>query len=195
MICEVRRKKNEGPYEMLIETDRLRLRKWQADDSQPFFEMNKDPKIMQFLGPALTRQKSDLAIAQQIELMENNEPAFWAVDRKDDKSFIGCIGVKAVGFEAPFTPCYEIGWRLGAAFWGHGYATEGAKAALKLAFNRWDMHDIYSFTVLKNMRSQSVMKKIGMVRVNEGDFNHPNLAIDDPLSRHVLYRISRAQHR
>lgn len=178
---------------MLIETDRIRLRKWVENDRQPFFEMNKNPDVMQFLGPLLARQDSDAAINKQIKLMDNGEPAFWSAERKHDNRFIGCIGVKRVGFDAPFTPCYEIGWRLGAEFWGNGYATEGAKAALELAFSQWDIENIYSFTVPENVKSQSVMKKIGMVRISDGDFNHPALEIDDPLSRHVLYRIGRAK--
>jgi len=144
---------------------------------------------MKYLGPALSRQASDAAIDRQLKLIEVGEPAFWAVERLSDKSFMGCIGVKRVTFEAAFTPCYEIGWRLGQPFWGQGYATEGAIAALKAAFNNWDMPVIYSFTVPDNTSSQSVMQKIGMERVKDGDFNHPNLTKDDPLLRHVLYKI------
>ena len=149
---------------------------------------------MQFLGPLLTRQESHAAIAKQVDLMNNGEPAFWAAERKQDNKFIGCIGVKAVSFDALFTPCYEIGWRLGEAYWGKGYATEGAKAALKLAFHQWGMPEIYSFTVPKNVKSQSVMKKIGMERISDGDFNHPALESGDPLCRHVLYHIERPKH-
>lgn len=178
---------------MLIETDRLRLRQWRDGDRQPFFEMNTNPNVMRYLGPALTRQASDAAIDKQIALMDAGEPAFWAAERIEGNKFMGCIGVKRVGFNAPFTPCNEIGWRLGEAYWGHGYATEGARAALRLAFGQWDMKGIYSFTVPGNIKSQAVMEKIGMERVHNGDFNHPALDRDDPLSAHVLYRINRAK--
>jgi len=154
--------------------------------------MNKDPQVMRFLGPALTRQESDTAIDRQIALTESGEPAFWAAATVDNDKLIGCIGVKRVTFEAPFTPCYEIGWRLAQEHWGKGYAVEGAKAALKLAFVQWDISKIYSFTVPANVKSQAVMQKIGMTYVEGGNFDHPALAKDDPLLRHVLYRIERS---
>lgn len=176
---------------MLIETDRLHLRHWQDKDREPFARMNRDPNVMKYLGPALTRQDSDAAIDRQIAFMEDGEPAFWAAATLHDDALIGCIGVKRVTFEAPFTPCYEIGWRLGTEHWGKGYATEGAKAALNFAFKNWNMQIIYSFTVPANIKSQAVMQKIGMSYVEGGGFNHPALAKDDPLLRHVLYKIDR----
>lgn len=176
---------------IIAETDRLILRAWQERDNEPFAAMNADPMVMRYLGAPLSREQSDDAIANQAKLMDKGEPAFWAVQRKQDNDFMGFIGVKQVNFDASFTPCYEIGWRLGADYWGQGYATEGAKAALSAAFANWTMLSIYSFTVHDNVKSQSVMQRIGMERVRGGDFAHPNLAKDDPLSKHVLYRIDR----
>ena len=177
---------------IIAETDRLCLRAWQESDKEPFAVMNADPMVMRYLGPPLSRQQSDEAIANQSKLMDKGEPAFWAVERRQDNHFMGCIGVKCVTFEAHFTPCYEIGWRLGADYWGQGYATEGAKAALVAAFADWNMPSIFSFTVHENTKSQLVMERIGMERVMDGDFEHPNLAKDDPLSKHVLYNLDRA---
>ena len=176
---------------MLIETRRVRLRHWKPEDRTPFASLNNDPEVMRFLGPIMTREKSDAAIDAQIALTEKGEPAFWAAARKSDDQLIGCIGVKRVNFEAAFTPCYEIGWRLAREHWGMGYATEGAKAALDLAFAEWDISELHSFTVVANVKSQAVMKRIGMSRVKGGDFDHPALAKDDPLLRHVLYCIGR----
>ena len=173
---------------IIAETDRLILRAWQERDNEPFAAMNADPMVMRYLGPPLSRQQSDEAIANQSKLMDKGEPAFWAVERRQDNHFMGCIGVKRVTFEAHFTPCYEIGWRLSADYWGQGYATEGAKAALAAVFANWNMPPIYSFTVYDNIKPQSVMKRIGM----DGDFEHPNLAKDDPLSQHVLYSVDRS---
>jgi len=153
--------------------------------------MNKDARVMKFLGPALSRRASDATIDRHVQLMKAGEPAFWAVERLSDNVFMGCIGVKQVTFEAAFTPCYEIGWRLAAPFWGQGYASEGASAAVIAAFKGWDMQRIYSFTVPENIASQAVMQNIGMERVEGADFDHPSLAADNPLLRHVLYTIDR----
>lgn len=174
----------------LIETDRIRLRAWKDKDRRPFAQMNADPAVMTYLGPALTREASDAAIDAQIALMENDEPAFWAAATAHDNKLIGCIGVKRVTFDAHFTPCYEIGWRLAQEHWGKGYATEGAKAALHFAFENWDMPAIHSFTVQANVKSQAVMERIGMTRIEGGDFDHPKLEKGTPLSRHVLYKIN-----
>jgi len=177
---------------IIAKTDRLILRAWQESDKEPFAAMNADPMVMRYLGPLLSREQSDEAIANQSKLMDKGEPAFWAMERRQDNHFMGCIGVKHVNFDVSFAPCYEIGWRLGVNYWGQGYATEGAKAALVAAFANWTMLSIFSFTVHENTKSQSVMERIGMERVMDGDFEHPNLAKDDPLSKHVLYSVDRA---
>lgn len=174
--------------EVICETERLRLRQWRDEDKAPFARMNQDLSVMKFLGPPLSRSASDAAIKDQLSLMSANEPAFWAVERLDDGQFMGCIGIKRVNFKAAFTPTYEIGWRLARSFWGRGYATEGAKAALNIGFKRWDLTTVHSFTVPANKASQTVMEKIGMERVIGGDFRHPKLSEDDPLSEHVLYK-------
>ncbi len=167
------------------------MRAWQDTDLRDFAKLNQDPRVMKYLGPPLSLQQSKAIIARQTELTESGAPAFWAVERLSDTQFIGCIGVKTVNFDVSFAPCYEVGWRLSADYWGRGYATEGAKAALDIAFERWDMPRIYSFTVPKNTPSQRVMQRIGMKRVEGGDFDHPNLAEGDPLLRHVLYTLDR----
>ncbi|MFT5170330.1 MAG: RimJ/RimL family protein N-acetyltransferase, partial [Candidatus Marinamargulisbacteria bacterium] len=108
--------------------------------------------------------------------------------------FIGYVGLMRVDFEARFTPAVEIGWRLASAFWGNGYATEAAKAALDHGFNRLQLQEVVSFTTKSNMRSQRVMEKIGPKHTSEDDFDHPKLDADSPLSRHVLYRLTKNQY-
>lgn len=178
---------------IITATDRIRLRGWKQADANKFSDMNKDPQVMQYLGPPLSSAQSRAAMESQNTLMAKGEPAFWALERRHDNAFMGFVGVKAINFETNFTPGYEIGWRLSPQFWGHGFATEGAIAALKATFAKWDMPTIYSFTVPKNKKSQSVMQRIGMQRVNGGDFDHPKLDKTDPLLRHVLYKIDRAK--
>jgi ribosomal-protein-alanine N-acetyltransferase len=98
-------------------------------------------------------------------------------------------------FEAAFTPAVEVGWRLAVEAWGHGYATEAARAALAFGFEERGLDEIVSFTTPANVRSRAVMERIGMTRDPADDFDHPNLPPESPLRRHVLYRLSRARWR
>ncbi len=118
---------------------------------------------------------------------------WWAVELPGLAPFIGWVGLSRPRFEAHFTPCVEIGWRLAAAFWNQGYATEGAREALRFG---WELasprlEEIVAFTVPANGRSRRVMEKLGMRHDPKDDFDHPNLLPGDPLRPHVLYRIGR----
>jgi RimJ/RimL family protein N-acetyltransferase len=104
---------------------------------------------------------------------------------------VGFVGLSHPGFNAHFTPCVEIGWRLAFHHWGRGYATEGAAAALDFAFERLGLEEVVSFTAAANVRSRRVMERLGMTHRPEDDFDHPILPVAHPLRRHVLYRISR----
>jgi len=93
----------------------------------------------------------------------------------------------------PFTPAREVGWRLAYDTWGHGYATEGAKAALAMAFDRLGWDEVVAVTALVNKRSERVMQRLGMVRDPNADFDHPRVPEGHLLRRHMLYRIRRDQ--
>jgi ribosomal-protein-alanine N-acetyltransferase len=105
--------------------------------------------------------------------------------------FIGFAGLNPPPFEAHFTPCVEVGWRLARHAWGKGYATEAARASLDWGFGKLGLEQIVSFTVPANARSRAVMERLGMIRDPDGDFDHPEMAVDSPLRRHVLYRLRR----
>ena len=116
-----------------------------------------------------------------------------AAELIEDHSFIGFIGLAVPGFSAHFTPCVEIAWRLSAAAWGRGLATEGAREMVRQAFDVHALRELVSFTVPANVRSRRVMEKLGMTRKTADDFDHPCLAEGHPLRRHVLYRLRREQ--
>ncbi|MCY1180072.1 Acetyltransferase (GNAT) domain protein [compost metagenome] len=103
------------------------------------------------------------------------------------------LGLQHVGFEAPFTPAVEIGWRLMQAHWRQGYALEAARAALRFAFEELALAEVVAFTVPANLPSQGLMRRLGMQRDEQGDFEHPRLPEGHPLRPHVLYRLSRTQ--
>ncbi len=173
---------------MELVTERLCLRRWKDDDRDLFAAINADPRVVEFLPRALTRVESD-ALVDRIEAhFEQHGFGLWAVEIPGVTRCTGFVGLSTPRFEAHFTPCVEIGWRLGADFWNCGYATEGARAAMDYGLHTLGLDEIVSFTVPANMRSRRVMEKLGMTHNPADDFDHPVLPEGDRLRRHVLYR-------
>ena len=151
--------------------------------------MNADPRVMGFLPRPLSLQQSDSFVDQIEAGFEQNGFGLYATELIADGSFVGYIGLAAPGFPAHFTPCVEIGWRLAAAHWGRGLATEGGQAIVQHAFGDLGLKELVSFTVPANIRSRRVMEKLGMTHNPAEDFDHPGLPEGHPLRRHVLYRL------
>lgn len=170
-----------------LRTPRLLLRRWVAEDRETFASMNADPRIMEYLAGVLDREQSD-ALADRIDQrFEEHGFGLWAIEIPGVVRFAGFAGLSNPRFHAHFTPCVEVGWRLAVEQWGHGYATEAARAAVVFGFDRLKLAEVVSFTVPENTRSRRVMERIGMVHWPEDDFDHPNAP--EPRRRHVLYRI------
>jgi len=177
-----------------LHTDRLLLRRWLPEDRAPFARLNADPRVVEFLAVSLAPAESD-ALADRIEAhFERHGFGLWAVEIPGITPFAGFIGLAIPRFEAHFTPCVEIGWRLAAEHWNRGYATEGAHAALHFGLTTLRCAEIVSFTTVANVRSRRVMEKIGMMRSPADDFDHPALPEGHPLRRHVLYRLKGPEH-
>lgn len=172
-----------------LRTDRLRLRRWLPADRGPFAALNADPRVMEHFPAALSREESDTLVARIEAHFDQHGFGLWAVEISNVTPFAGFVGLSVPRFEAHFTPCVEIGWRLAAEHWGCGYATEGARAALAFGFDVLGLGEIVSFTVPANLRSRRVMERIGMVHHPADDFDHPALPEGHRLRRHVLYRI------
>ncbi len=173
-----------------IETARLSLREWREADREPFARRNADPVVMEFFSHPLSRAESDGMIDRIMANMRRRGWGLWAVERKDETRFAGFIGLSEPRFHAHFTPCVEVGWRLSIDAWGRGFATEGARAVLDYALGSLGLKEVVSFTTERNLRSRRVMEKLGMERDLAGNFPHPSLPCDHPLSPHVLYRIT-----
>lgn len=146
---------------------------------------------MEHFPNALTRAESDASASRIRSLMAERGFGLWAAELPGVAGFIGFIGLQVPGFDAHFMPCVEIGWRIAYEHWGHGYATEGARAALEAAFRDLDLDEVVAMTVVANARSRRVMEKLGMHRDPNDDFDHPKIAEGHPLRRHVLYRVKR----
>jgi RimJ/RimL family protein N-acetyltransferase len=179
----------------VVATGRLVLRPFADVDRAPFFALNTHPLVVEALGSSPTRAQSDDMIERYSAEMAREGWGLWAVGEAGGgagagagSSFVGMVGLHRVRPELPPAPAVEIGWRLHPDFWGHGYATEAAAAALDFGFERAGLEEIVAFTTTLNTRSVAVMERIGMRRDEAGDFEHPSLPEDSPLRRHVLYR-------
>jgi RimJ/RimL family protein N-acetyltransferase len=170
-------------------TARLILRRWRDSDREPFQAINADPRVMEFFPALLTPEETDLIIASIEQHFDHRGFGLYAAELIETNAFIGFIGLSVPAFEAPFMPAVEIGWRLAYDYWGRGLATEGAREAVRHAFDTLLLPGLVSFTVSANLRSRRVMENIGMVHDSAGDFDHPGLPEGHRLRRHVLYRL------
>ncbi len=172
-----------------IRTERLLLRRWSERDLEPFSALNADPRVMEHFPARLSRTESDAMVGRMRAHFVAHGFGLWAVQVVGGSAFIGFAGLSRPSFQAPFTPCVEVGWRLAAEHWRLGYATEAARAVVAFGFEHVGLEEIVSFTVPANHRSRRVMEKLGMRHDPADDFEHPSLPSDHPLRPHVLYRL------
>ncbi|MET0293620.1 MAG: GNAT family N-acetyltransferase [Phenylobacterium sp.] len=171
----------------MIETERLVLRAPEAGDLDALAALHADPRVMDWLSAPIGRE----GVAAMIDRIRTHIGltgwGFWAAERKADRAVVGLIGLLPMGAELPPGPGVEIGWRLAHEAWGHGYAAEGATASLAWGLANLDVTEILAITARSNLRSQAVMRRIGMVPDPARDFDHPGLPAGHPLRPHVLF--------
>ncbi|MGH7046690.1 MAG: GNAT family N-acetyltransferase [Stellaceae bacterium] len=171
-----------------LRTPRLVLREWRDADLAPFAAMSADPAVMEFLRPLTKAGSAEAWAARAREHWRAHGFGQWVVEIPGKASFVGVVGLAQIPYEAHFTPAVEIAWRLARAYWGQGYASEAARAALDYGFANLGLAEIVAVTVPANRRSRAVMERLGMTRDPVDDFDHPNTP-EGPLKRHVLYRL------
>jgi RimJ/RimL family protein N-acetyltransferase len=173
----------------MIRTERLLLRRWRASDREPFAAMNADPAVVEHLQGPMSRERSDDFIDRIEAHWDAHGWGLWAVEVVGGAPFVGYVGLWPAAYLAE--GMVEVGWRLASEHWGHGYATEAAREALRFGFEEVGLDEIVSFTVPQNQRSLRVMERIGLVRDPGGDFDHPRVdaATYPHLVRHVFYRL------
>ena len=169
-----------------IETERLILRSWNAEDLPLFIAMNKDERVMRYFPALLSDAETEAFYGRIQDEFGRKGWGLYAVEIKSTGEFIGYVGLHEIGFDADFAPGVEIGWRLAADYHNQGYATEAATAVLRSA-KELGIDRLFSFTAKINTPSERVMQKIGMTKA--GEFDHPMLPGDSPLLAHVLYQI------
>ncbi len=176
-----------------LETNQLVLRKWEKRDLDGLVEMNADLRVMEFYPSILSRAESEEMLTRYIKAQQQERFYFSVIAEKGSGRFLGYCGLKTPGYQdrLSFGPCVEIGWRLLYSQWGKGIASESARTWLRFGFETLQLDEIVSFTPVQNSRSERVMQRLGMERVQE--FEHPMLVKGHRLKRQVLYRMTRHQ--
>lgn len=173
----------------LFTSARLGFRNWRDDDIPVMAAINSDPLVMEFFPSTQNlEQTTDFVKRMQEELKESGF-CYYAVEKKETNELIGFTGLHKQTFDADFTPCIDIGWRIKREEWNRGYATEAAGKCLELAFYQFGLTDIKSIAPAINIRSIRIMQKVGMRLVKT--FQHPLLEQDTRLRECVLYEIKK----
>lgn len=145
-------------------TKRLILRRWQADDVAPFAAMCADPEVMRWIGSGTTRSAEACAAAIERYEADWDRDGFGlsAVELRDTGRFVGFVGLATPSFLPEVLPAVEIGWRLDRDAWGSGFATEGAAAVLRQAFDELGLQRVLSIVQVGNAASERIARKLGM---------------------------------
>lgn len=140
-----------------LETGRLILRGLTQDDFEALAVIYADPDVMLFLGGVQERSDAWRSLGSHIGHWALRGYGVWAVERKSDGALLGRVGmINPEGW-----PGLEIGWTLGKAYWGHGYATEAAAAAMRFAFLTQPVERLISNIDPDNTPSQAVAVRLG----------------------------------
>ena len=187
----------------MLTTPRLLLGTWSDEDSEALLALSRDPEVMRWFPALATRDQVEALVARHREALAGGQPGLYAVRTRASEPGgsrpLGFVGLAVVRFPAPFAAPdsrpVEVGWRLRRDAWGHGYATEAAREALRHGFETLGLAGVVSFTAVANEPSRAVMRRLGMRHDPAGDFDHPALRPGHPLRRHVLYRLSAEEWR
>lgn len=175
------------PHPAELITPRLTLRQWRQSDLEPFAAMNADADVMRYYPAIWSREKSDEFAKRVRQLIDERGWGFWAVEERASGRFIGFVGLHRPSSDLPFAPCVEVGWRLAISSWGRGYGAEAARAAITFGFEQLGLTELVAFTSIGNVKSRTLMERLGMTFA--GEFDHPHVSMESGLRRHVLYRL------
>jgi RimJ/RimL family protein N-acetyltransferase len=170
----------------LFTSERLGFRNWNLSDLDKMQEINSDEKVMEFFPGIPTKEQTADFVERMKKQFEDKGFCYFAVDKLENNEFIGFIGLSEQTYNAEFTPCIDIGWRIKSSEWNKGFASEGAKKCLEYALNELGLENIYSIAPKINMKSEHIMKKIGLKKQYE--FEHPLLTNNTRLKTCVLYK-------
>lgn len=175
----------------LFASERLGFRNWEAADLEPMTAINTDPEVMTYFPTLYNREQTAAFIARMQQLYTDKGYCYFAVETLEEQQFIGFIGLAWQTYEAPFTPCVDIGWRLSRAAWGYGYAVEGATRCLEYAFSDLQLDRVNAVAPVANTRSVRVMERLGMKL--QLHFKHKALVAYPALESCVCYSVEQSE--
>ncbi|WP_369026482.1 GNAT family N-acetyltransferase [Qipengyuania sp. RANM35] len=175
------------------ETERLVLRDWRDEDWELFWGATNTPEVMRWLGGVCDEDKRLAAQGRLLSYERDHGHTFWCIERKEDGAILGFCGLKRSNQAGGPMGLMEVGWRLREDAWGKGYAKEAASASLDLAFDRFGADEVVAFTVNKNVPSWGLMKRLGMRRREDLDFDSADFDDQDPTI--IVYSIAREDWR
>ena len=172
----------------MLETERLWLRPPTEADKDWNYEQSSCPVTMRHLGGPMSRETADARIDKLVSLYAERGLTFGVMELKPTHERIGLCGLKLFDAEGATLPGeIELGYRLAPAWWGKGYAKEAATAALDYAFTRVNAPRVVALTSEANAASWGLMRRLGMTRRPDLDFNDPRFP-GEPTILHVIER-------
>ncbi|TDC46852.1 N-acetyltransferase [Micromonospora sp. KC207] len=160
----------DGSGAVLLETERLRLRRFTEADADALTELDSDPEVMRYL----TGGRPTPADVVRGELLPRLLAGYdrcpglgrWAAVDRVTGTFLGWFALDAPRAEPLLGPVpvtqAELGYRLRRAAWGRGLATEGSRALLRHAFTALGLARVWAETMAVNTPSRRVMEKTGL---------------------------------
>ena len=178
---------------ILLETDRLALRRFTEDDVDHLYDLNRDPDVMWFLNggePTPREEVRDRIIPFFLSFYERFDGlGFWAAEARATGDFLGWFHFRPRPDAAPGE--VELGYRLRKSAWGKGYATEGSRALIRKGFTEFGVQRVVAETLVVHGASRRVMEKAGLrlVRTYHQPWPYP---IDGDEFGDVEYALERA---
>lgn len=151
----------------VFETDRMTIGRWHPDLAEQAFEIYGDPEVAQWIG-GMAEKSVESMRSRLGELIERNSKwpdcwGSWPAFLTQTRDLMGALLMKPLPDEnGDFTPDIEIGWHLARSYWGNGYATEGGRKMINIAFNDLGLTELSAVTNPENTRSQNVARRLGM---------------------------------
>lgn len=156
----------------MLETERLVIREWRDSDVDCLMTMSRDVGYNCFAPPGHfllhSEDEARNKLCERISLFSERRLGKFPVFLKETGEFIGTCGLELFDYDA--RPEVELGYRLCLQYWGRGYATEAAVAALRYGFGDLELRRIMALALSQNVASLKIIEKLGSVYLR--DFRH-----------------------